>query len=143
MEEKKKLNVLFLCTGNSCRSQMAEGWATFLKSDSIEAFSAGTNPYKVNERAIKVMAEAGVDISKSISKSINDLAGIEFDYCITLCDHANESCPPLPDKTKHIHRPFADPSFMMGAPEVVLNEFRKARDLIRDFIETLPESLQQ
>src|SRR3954464_10604218 len=105
----EKLKVLFLCTGNSCRSQMAEGWAHHLKGDSIEAHSAGVEPHGMNARAIKVMAEAGVDISSHHSKHVNDLSDIAFDYVITVCDHANETCPLFPGKTLRIHVGFDDP----------------------------------
>lgn len=141
--KEEKLNILFLCTGNACRSQIAQGWAEFLKPGSINAFSAGTNPAAVSRLAIKVMAESGVDISGHYSKHMDDLKGVEFDYVITLCDNANELCPRLPGKTKHIHKPFSDPSFMIGTEEVLLKEFRKVRNMIRDFVETLPQSLRQ
>jgi len=140
-ENPRKLNVLFLCTGNSCRSQMAEGFAIALKSDCIEAFSAGVSPCFVHKRAITVMAEVGIDISTHTSKHVDDLCGVEFDYVISLCDHANETCPRLPGKTKHIHHPFSDPSFLMGTEEIILNAFRKTRDEIRNYIATLPEAL--
>jgi arsenate reductase len=136
-----KLNVLFLCTGNSCRSQIAEGWASHLKSDCMEAFSAGICPVGVNRTAIKVMAEAGVDISKQISKHIEDLPGIDFDYVVTVCDNARERCPVFPGRTKMIHKAFADPSMLMGTREQVLNAFRRTRDQIKAFIETMPQSL--
>ncbi|MDD5459075.1 MAG: arsenate reductase ArsC [Phycisphaerae bacterium] len=138
----KKLNVLFLCTGNSCRSQMAEGWATHLRGDKIEAFSAGVLPSIVSRRAIQVMAEAGVDISNHISKHVNDLVGIDFDYVVTVCDNAREQCPIFPGKVKTVHKAFKDPSFIIGTEEQVLNAFRKTRDQIREYIETLPESLE-
>ena len=140
--KKEKLNILFLCTGNACRSQMAEGWAKKLKSDCIEAFSAGIAPAGLSSRAVKVMAEAGVDISGQSSKHINDLAGIDFDYVITLCDNAKQKCPVFYDKGKLIHKPFADPTFLMGDEKVIMNAFRKTRDEIRDFILTLPDSLE-
>jgi arsenate reductase len=141
--KKEKLNILFLCTGNACRSQMAEGWAKKLKGDCIEAFSAGITPAGVSSRAAKVMAEAGVDISGQSSKHIDDLAGIDFDYVITLCDNAREGCPVFGGKIKLIHKPFADPTFLIGDEEVIMNAFRKTRDEIRDFILTLPNSLKQ
>ncbi|MDD5134784.1 MAG: arsenate reductase ArsC [Phycisphaerae bacterium] len=140
-KKDEKLNILFLCTGNSCRSQMAEGWAKMLKSDCIEPFSAGVFPAKVSERVIKVMAEAGIDISNQYSKHLDDLCGIDFDYVITLCDNAAELCPAYPAKTKIIHKPFADPSVMMGDTEIVMNAFRKTRDQIKKFILSLPDSL--
>ncbi|HZK79737.1 MAG TPA: arsenate reductase ArsC, partial [Humisphaera sp.] len=94
-----KLKVLFLCTGNSCRSQMAEGWATVLKSDTIEAHSAGVQPHGMNQRAVRVMAEAGVDIGGQWSKHVDELKGMDFDYVVTVCDNAHQSCPIFPGKT--------------------------------------------
>ena len=99
-----KLKILFLCTGNSCRSQMAEGWARHLKADSIEPFSAGIQPKSLDPFAVKVMAEAGVDISSHRSKHLNELKGMTFDYVITVCDSANESCPFFPGITKRIRK---------------------------------------
>lgn len=121
---------------------MAQGWAKTLKSDCIEPFSAGVFPVEVSARAIKVMAEAGVDISSQYSKHLDDLCGIDFDYVITLCDNAGEICPAYPAKTKIIHKPFADPSVMMGDEEIVMNSFRKTRDQIKKFILSLPQSLE-
>ncbi|MGB8226777.1 MAG: arsenate reductase ArsC [Sedimentisphaerales bacterium] len=141
--KKEKLNILFLYTGNACRSQMAEGWARKLKSDCIEAFSAGIFPAALSSRAVKVMAQADVDISEQFPKHIDELVGIDFDYVITLCDNAKENCPLFGGKTKLIHKPFADPSFLMGDEEVIMDAFRKTRDQIRDFILTLPDSLKQ
>jgi arsenate reductase len=143
MTEKDKLKILFLCTGNSCRSQMAEGWARKLKSDCIEPFSAGVYPVAVNLRAIQVMIEAGVDVSGQYPKHIDDLLNIDFDYVITLCDNAKEICPVYPGKTKMIHKPFSDPSFLTGSDETVMNAFRKVRDEIRDFVLSLPQSLEE
>jgi len=139
---EKKLNILFLCTGNACRSQIAEGWARHLKSDSINAYSAGINPIGVSSRAIKTMAEAGVDISNHTSKHIDDLKGIDFDYVITLCDNAAQNCPVFPGKAKVIHKPFKDPYFATGSEEHVMAQFAKVRDQIRDFVNTLPENLE-
>lgn len=133
-----KLKVLFMCTANSCRSQMAEGWAEHLKGNCIEAFSAGVSPAKVSERAIEVMAEAGVDISDHMSKHVDDLAGIEFDYVVTVCDNAKEQCPIYPGSTKVLHRGFEDPAGLIGTVDEVMAKFREVRDQIREFIETLP-----
>ena len=141
MPSGEKLKVLFLCTGNSCRSQMAEGWANHLKGDVIDAYSAGIIPVKVNSRAVEVMAQAGVDISSHICKHVDDLGGIEFDYVVTVCDNAREYCPVFTGKTKLVHRGFEDPSFVIGSKEEVLAAFRKTRDEIKAFIETLPGSL--
>jgi arsenate reductase (thioredoxin) len=141
--DKKKLNVLFVCTGNSCRSQMAEGWTTHLKGEVIEAFSAGVFPTPVSKRAIQVMKEAGVDISGHKPKHVDDLAGIEFDYVVTLCDNAAMECPVFKGRTKVIHRPFSDPGYMIGSEEAILDAHRRSRDQIRAFIETLPEGLEE
>ncbi len=135
--------VLFLCTGNSCRSQMAEGWAKAQKSDAIEAFSAGTNPHGMNPLAIRAMAEVGVDISDHSSKRPDDL-GVEFDYVITVCDSANESCPVFPARTRVIHVGFDDPPRLAkGAKgdDEAMPHYRRVRDEIRAFVQTLPESL--
>jgi arsenate reductase len=120
---------------------MAEGWARHLRGDVIEAFSAGITPVSVNETAIEMMAEAGVDISGHISKHVEDLAGLDFDYVVTVCDNAKEHCPVFPGKTKMVHKSFADPSFLIGSRQVVLDAFRKTRDEIKAFIETMPKSL--
>jgi len=140
-EVEEKLKMLFLCTGNACRSQMAEGWARHLKSDAIEAFSAGVMPAGVSSRAITVMGEAGVDISSQTSKHVKDYMAIDFDYVITLCDYASEKCPVFGGKTMVIHKPFEDPTMALGSSEQVMAAFRKVRDRIREFVETLPESL--
>ena len=136
--------VLFLCTGNSCRSQMAEGWAKYLKSNVIESFSAGVEKHGMNEYAIRVMVEVGVDISGHTSKLINELAEKEFDYVITVCDNAHESCPLFSGKTKVIHKGFADPPRLAAdaaTEEEVLNCYRKVRDEIKLYIQSLPDSL--
>jgi arsenate reductase len=141
-EAKEKIKVLFLCTGNACRSQMAEGWARHLKSDVIEAYSAGVWPVGVSSRAIQVMAEAGVDISSQTSDHVRDFREIDFDYVITLCDYARQQCPEFSGKTRMIHRAFEDPTFLMGSSEAITAAFRQTRDQIRAFVETLPESLK-
>ena len=141
-QEKEKIKVLFLCTGNACRSQMAEGWARHLKGDIIDAYSAGILPIGVSSRAIETMAEAGVDISMHTSKYSDDLGGIDFDYVVTLCDNAAQNCPVFPGKVKVIHKPFKDPYFATGSEEKVMAEFRKVRDQIKTFIETIPDSLK-
>jgi arsenate reductase len=136
--------VLFLCTGNSCRSQMAEGWARHLKADVLVVHSAGVAPSRLNQDAVRVMAEAGVDISGHRSKHLDELAGVAVDYVVTVCDHAHETCPVLPGRTKVIHRAFDDPPHT--AVEVAdenerLAIYRRVRDEIRAFVESLPESL--
>ena len=139
---KGKIRILFLCTGNSCRSQMAEGWARHLKSDLIEPYSAGITPVGISQRAIRVMEEAGVDISQQRSKHVDDLLEEDFDYVVTLCDYAREYCPTFPKSAKVIHKGFEDPSFIVGSDKEIMDAFRKTRDNIRAFIETLPEGLQ-
>ena len=138
-----KIKILFLCTGNSCRSQMAQGWAEHLKSNVIKAYSAGIRPIGVSSRAIKVMAEAGVDISNHTSKHVDELSGIDFDYVVTLCDNAAKNCPVFDHKTKVIHKPFADPYFASGTEQEILTVYRKVRDGIKAFIETLPKDLEK
>ena len=139
-----KLKILFLCTGNSCRSQMAEGWARKLKGRTLEVYSAGIKARGLDPRAVTVMAEAGVDISGHWSKTINELAGIEFDCVVTVCDHANETCPVFPGKVKKIHRGFEDPPRLAKeakSEEEALRNYRLVRDEIRDLVETLPKKL--
>lgn len=139
-----KLKILFLCTGNSCRSQMAEGWARHLKNDVIEAYSAGIDPHGMNPRAIKAMAEAGVDITGQRSKHVDDLKDVLFDYVVTVCDHAHETCPLFPGKTKVVHVGFDDPPRLAkDAPdeEAAMLHYRRVRDEIKAFIETLPHTL--
>jgi arsenate reductase len=141
----QKLKILFLCTGNSCRSQMAEGWATALKGDVIEAYSAGVEPHGMNARAIQVMAEAGVDISKQTSKHVDQLKRVDFDYVVTVCDHAHETCPIFPGKTRIVHAGFDDPPRLAKAAtneQEALGHYRRVRDEIRDFIAGLPDSLK-
>ena len=142
-DSKDKIKILFLCTGNACRSQIAEGWAKQLKSDTIEAYSAGVRPIGVSSRAIKTMAEAGVDISDHTSKHLDELWNIDFDYVITLCDNAAQNCPVFPGKAKVIHKPFKDPYFATGSEENVMAEFRKVREQIKAFIETIPDCLKK
>ena len=139
-----KLKILFLCTGNSCRSQMAEGWAKALKSDVIEAYSAGVEKHGLNPLALKVMAEAGVDISSHVSKTVDELPERHFDYVITLCGHANETCPFFPGGAQRIHVGFDDPPALAkdaATEEEALTHYRRVRDEIRDFVSGLPESL--
>jgi len=142
----QKLKVLFLCTGNSCRSQMAEGWARHLKSDVIEPYSAGIETYGLNPNAVKVMAEAGVDISKHRSKHLDEIRDIPFDYVVTVCDHAHESCPLFPGRTKVIHVGFDDPPRLAKEAkdeQEALSHYRRVRDEIRRFVESLPGSLEE
>ena len=139
--DREKLKVLFLCTGNSCRSQMAEGWARHLKANIIDAYSAGIHPIGVSSRATQVMTEAGVDISMHKSKHLDEFSEIDFDYVITLCDNAAENCPVFTGKAKVFHRPFEDPYFATGSEEDIMETFRKVRNDIRKFIEEMPDNL--
>jgi len=142
-----RLRVLFLCTGNSCRSQMAEGWARALKGVEIEAFSAGTVAKGLDQRAVQSMAEAGVDISGQKSKTLADLRAAgqaEFDLVVTVCGAAHESCPVFPGRTKVVHRGFDDPPKLAeGARSEAeaLAHYRRVRNEIREFVERMPEEL--
>lgn len=139
-----RLKLLFLCTGNSCRSQMAEGWARHLKGDVIEPYSAGIETHGLNPDAVRAMADAGVDISSHRSKKVEDLGGIEFDYVITVCGHAHETCPVFPGRTRVIHAGFDDPPRLaVGAEteEERLAPYRRVREEIKEFVESLPDSL--
>lgn len=140
----RKLNVLFLCTGNSCRSQMAEGWARALKGDAIEAYSAGIETHGLNPYAVRVMAEAGVDISGQTSKLVDTLLHIPFDYVVTVCGHAHEHCPLFPGHAKVVHVGFDDPPALarqVEGEEAKLACYRRVRDEIRAFVERLPAVL--
>lgn len=140
-----KRKVLFLCTGNSCRSQMAEGWARALKGDVIEAYSAGIETHGLNPNAVKVMAEAGVDISGHTSKNVETLLEVPFDYVVTVCGHAHETCPMFPGKAKVVHVGFDDPPALarqVEGEEAKLACYRRVRDDIRAFVERLPEALE-
>ena len=141
----KKLNILFLCTGNSCRSQMAEGWARHLKGDRIEAFSAGVLKTRLNPHAVQVMAEKGIDISDQYSKEVHDVMDIPFDFVVTVCGHAHETCPLFPGNTTVIHRGFDDPPSLtayMPDGEEKLAVYRRVRDEIEVFIASLPGALE-
>jgi arsenate reductase len=138
------VKILFLCTGNSCRSQMAEGWTRHLKGEQIESYSAGVDPHALDPRAVTVMAEAGVDISGHSAKDVRDLLAIEFDYVITVCADASESCPVFPGKGTVLHVGFDDPpALAVGAAteEEALGHYRRVRREIHTFVETLPGSL--
>jgi len=125
------VRVLILCTGNSARSQMAEGLLRHDAGDVYEVFSAGTKPTRVRPEAISVMREVGIDISGHRSKSVDEFAGQDFDYVITVCDNAKESCPIFPTKTKRIHWGIEDPAAARGSAEEILTAFRRARDELR------------
>ena len=141
---QRAARILFLCTGNSCRSQMAEGWVRHLKAGAIEACSAGIETHGLNPLAVRVMAEAGVDISSQRSKHVDELKHMTFDYVVTVCGHAHEHCPMFPGKTKVIHVGFDDPPALVKGAEdeqAVLGIYRRVRDEIRQYVESLPESL--
>ncbi len=141
---KEKIKILFLCTGNSCRSQMAEGWSKALRSDDILAWSAGVKTKPVDPRAVKAMAEAGVDISGQASKDVKELMYIDFDYVITLCGHAHETCPIFPGKARVVHNGFDDPPLLARNAESedeAMDHYRRVRDEIRKFVLGLTENL--
>lgn len=143
-EKNKKVKILFLCTGNSCRSQMAEGWTKALLSDIVEAYSAGIETHGLNPNAVKVMAEAGVDISGHRSKLLDEVKDIDFDYVITVCGHANENCPFFPGKTRVIHAGFDDPPRLAKfakTEQEALDCYRRVRDEIKNFVLKIPEIL--
>lgn len=140
----EKLKILFLCTGNSCRSQIAEGWAKELKPNVIEAYSAGIERHGLNLLSVRAMAEAGVDIGNHASKTVDELPEHHFDYVITLCGHAHETCPIFPGGAKKIHAGFDDPPALARdakTEEEALAHYRRVRDEIRQFVSGLPESL--
>jgi arsenate reductase len=145
---EKKISVLFLCTGNSCRSQMAEGWARHLKGDVLDAYSAGIETHGLNPNAVKVMLEAGVDITSQKSQNILEFKNIKLDVVVTVCGHAHETCPFFPADCKVIHFGFDDPPKLArelssngASEEEQLDAYRKVRDEVKAYIETLPEAL--
>lgn len=129
--------VLILCTGNSCRSQIAHGWLQKMAGDRLAVFSAGIEAHGVNPRAIAVMAEAGVDLSGHQSTLVQEYEGIEFDVVLTVCDHAAERCPVFPGRSLKIHQNFPDPAKAQGTEEEIMDEFRKVRELIRQWCQNL------
>ncbi len=138
-----KKNLMFLCTGNSCRSQMAEGWARKYWGSEFNVYSAGTKKHGMNERAMKVMKEAGVDISTHYSKTVEELPQVTFDYVVTVCDHAHENCPYFPGG-KVVHIGFQDPPTLtkeMKDEEEILAVYRKVRDEIHDVVRRLKDYL--
>lgn len=140
----EKLRLLFLCTGNSCRSQMAEGWARHLKNDEVEVYSAGVETHGLNPDAVLVMAEAGVDISRQASTHVDELRQVDFDWVVTVCDSAAERCPVFPGRVRVLHRAFDDPPRLarLAADRAeALGYYRRVRDEIRAFVETLPSGL--
>ena len=143
---QRKMKVLFLCTANACRSQMAEAWARHLKGDVIEPHSAGTKRHVVSARAAEVMQEVGIDLSEHHSKSLDDLDGLDFDYVVTVCDNAAETCPVFPGDAMMVHRGFDDPPRLAAAEteeQRILEHYRRVRDEIHDFVQTLPEAIKE
>lgn len=133
--------VLFLCTGNSCRSQMAEGWARYLHGDSLDVYSAGTASHGVDHRAVRAMAEEGIDISGQSSTDVGEVLDVPFDLVVTVCDSARESCPVFHGKGRVVHRSFDDPPYLAAndtSEEQAMVHYRRVRDEIRDFVEELP-----
>jgi arsenate reductase len=144
MTNKKKLRILYLCTGNSCRSQMAEAFTLHLKGDQIEALSAGVAPKGIDPRAIKAMSEDGIDISRQGSKSVDQVINQKFDYVVTLCDNAQRTCPSFPGTTRVIHVGFDDPPKLAATArdeQEAMLHYRRVRDEIKAFVESLPQSL--
>ena len=137
MADKKR--VLILCTGNSARSQMAEGLLRHDAGDRFTVESAGTKPGQVRPEAIAVMKELGIDISGHRSKSVEEFAGENFDYVLTVCDNAKESCPIFPGHANRLHRNFEDPAAVQGSEQERLAVFRRVRDEIRDFLRRFPQ----
>ena len=135
-----KQRILILCTGNSARSQMAEGLLRHEADDRFEVFSAGTKPGQVRPEAIAVMRELGIDLSGHRSKHVDEFAGQAFDYVLTVCDNAKESCPIYPGHTNRLHRSFDDPAAVQGSEPDRLAVFRRVRDEIRNYLRTFPPS---
>lgn len=140
-----KKNIMFLCTGNSCRSQMAEGWARKYWGNEFNVYSAGTKKHGMNERAMKVMKEAGVDISTHSSKTVDELPKVTFDFVVTVCDHAHENCPYF-SGGKIVHVGFQDPPALtkqMKDEEEILAVYRRVRDEIESFIKDMKKTLEK
>lgn len=137
-------NVLVLCTGNSCRSQLAEGYLRYFAKDKAKIYSAGIETHGVNPKAIKVMAEDGIDISHHTSNHVDEYLTVPFDFVITVCDNANEACPYFPGNVKRFHHNFPDPAKAKGTQEEIMNEFSRVRDLIKDYCQNfVQENLNQ
>ncbi len=144
-DERRRLRVLFLCTGNACRSQMAEGWARALKGDVLEPYSAGVSAQELDPLAVRVMAEEGVDISAHRAKRVEELDDVRFDYVVTVCDNAREACPVFPAAPHMVHQSFDDPPALIAnktMDDKILPPYRRVRDEIRAFVEKLPATLK-
>ena len=125
--------ILVLCTGNSCRSQIAEGYLRKFAGGKAEVYSAGVETHGVNPRAIAIMQEDGIDISHHTSNNVNEYLNIDFDFVITVCDNAKERCPVFPSAAKKFHHNFPDPAKATGTEKEIMNEFRKVREMIKDY----------
>ena len=132
-----KKNVLVLCTGNSCRSQIAEGYLRYFHGEKAEVYSAGVETHGVNPRAIATMKEDGIDLSAHTSNHVDEYLSISFDLILTVCDHASERCPIFPGKAQRIHHNFTDPAKVIGTEEAIMAEFRRVREEIKEFCRTL------
>jgi len=129
----EKIKILVLCTGNSCRSQMAEGYLQHFAGDRAEVYSAGIEVHGLNPLAVKVMQEDGIDISHHTSNHVDEYRDVVFDYVITVCDHAREHCPYFPARVKILHHSFSDPARAQGDEQAVIQQFRHVRDQIKSF----------
>lgn len=125
--------ILVLCTGNSCRSQLAEGYLKHFAKDKAEVYSAGIETHGVNPRAIAIMKEDGIDISKQTSNNVSEYRDMDFDYVITVCDNANEQCPVFPSTAKKFHHNFPDPAKATGSEEEIMEQFRNVRDQVKEY----------
>ena len=146
MSPEAKKRILFLCTGNSCRSQMAEALVNHLRGEEYQAFSAGVSPHGLDPRAVQAMAELGLDISANRSKDASEFLEQQFDYIVTVCDNARENCPFFPGAAQRVHAGFADPPFLAleaKSEEEAMTHYRRVRDEIRSFVEAMPASLDQ
>ena len=139
MKDQKK--ILVLCTGDSCRSQIAHGYLQYFGGDDVIVYSAGVETHGVNPKAIAVMAEDGIDISQHTSNNVSEYQGMEFDYVITVCDNAKERCPVFPSHAKKFHQNFPDPAKAKGTPEEIMQEFRKVRDMIKEYSKAFIDSI--
>jgi arsenate reductase (thioredoxin) len=136
-------NILVLCTGNSCRSQMADGWLKFFAKGKANVYSAGIETHGVNPNAIKFMKEAGIDISNHTSNNVNEYLTIPFDFIITVCDHAKENCPYIPSDAQRFHHNFTDPSKVKGTEDEIALSFRFTRDEIKEYCKKFVEEFVQ
>lgn len=132
--------ILVLCTGNSCRSQIAEGYLRHFAGAQAEIYSAGVETHGVNPKAVQVMREDGIDISGHTSNLVDEYAGIDFDLILTVCDNAKERCPYFPSSAVRIHQSFPDPAKATGSPEEVMEEFRRVRDIIKEYCRAFAET---